>query len=189
MGGEPTSTWSWSKRSGFMVCSSSSLCHFSQKERSHNSSILLHCAMAIFAGGSSVWVVTITVIFPPMRSGKSAMALALNGVTRCRSVTVSRSYKLPSVLKMPAVERNCLADGRNTSRGHQGIRTAQSSVEHMRYRVFFNRARVKGAPRLPRLVGYGGDDRVVRASADDVHILLSILLFFHGSKYRMLVLH
>jgi hypothetical protein len=36
-----------------------------------------------FAGGSSVCAVKITVILPLMRSGKSVIALALNGVTRC----------------------------------------------------------------------------------------------------------
>ena len=61
---------------------------------------------AIFAGGRSVFTVMSAATLPPIRSGKSAIAFALNGVTRCRSSICLKSFVTATATLMPSAEKS-----------------------------------------------------------------------------------
>src|SRR5258708_24221764 len=102
IGAAPTSTWSRSFLFGSIACSSTFLSHLSQKSLLQNSSILYASAIAILAGGSSVWNEKTAVILPFILSGKSAIAFALKEVTKCLACTFLRSLEIATTTFMPS---------------------------------------------------------------------------------------
>src|SRR3989338_1373561 len=91
IGGGPASTWSVRLRCKSSECDSMPSYQGIQKSLDHISSGELKNATPIREGGLSVFAVTRAAIFPFIRSGKSDIAFALNGVTRCFSSIVLKS--------------------------------------------------------------------------------------------------
>src|SRR3989344_1544371 len=77
--------------------------------------------------------------------------------------------ELPSVLEMVTIYCQSFPNGRDPRRGHQGVGTAQGSVEHVREVTATHDAGIEGSARLPLRGDVRRNERIVRAPPDDVH--------------------
>ena len=64
--------------------------------------------MASFAGGISVFTERITVILPPIRSGKRVIAFALKGVTKYLSFIFFKSFETATATLIPLASNGYL---------------------------------------------------------------------------------